>query len=116
MKAKRQAQLASLTQTRDTLVKLRTALKNKVNNILSVHGINLEKEALSSEKKLREVLAMRFDPMIGIELRVIVEQIRSLNQSIAELEKTIAEAQESDQHQGHRSIDGEHSAFGDRRH
>ena len=46
------SQIASLTQTRDTLVKLRTALKNKVNNILSAHGINLEKEALSSEKKL----------------------------------------------------------------
>jgi len=28
-------------------VKLRTALKNKVNNILSAHGINREKEALS---------------------------------------------------------------------
>ena len=57
MKEKTQAQFASLTQTRDTLVKLRTALKNKVNNILSAHGINLEKEALSSEKKLIEVLA-----------------------------------------------------------
>ena len=41
MKDKTQAQLASLTQTRDTLVKLRTALKNKINNILSAHGINL---------------------------------------------------------------------------
>ena len=50
MKDKEQAQLASLTQTRDTLVKLRTALKNKVNNILSARGINLAKEALSSEK------------------------------------------------------------------
>src|SRR5882672_11816801 len=88
MKEKTQAQLASLTQTRDTLVKLRTSLKNKVNNILSAHGINLKKEALSSERKLNEVLALRFDPMIRIELKVIVEQIRSLNQSIAELEKT----------------------------
>src|SRR4029077_8217982 len=35
MKNKDLAQLASLTQTRDTLVKQRTALKNKVNNILS---------------------------------------------------------------------------------
>ena len=43
-------------------MKLRTSLKNKVNNILSAHGINLEKEALSSEKKLNEILAMRFDP------------------------------------------------------
>src|ERR1700735_3340493 len=54
MKDRTQAQLASLTQTRDTLVKLRTALKNMVNNILSTHGINLEEEALASERKLNE--------------------------------------------------------------
>jgi transposase len=107
MKEKTQAQIASLTQTRDTLVKLRTALKNKVNNILSAHGINLEKEALSSEKKLNEVLAMRFDPMVRIELQVIVEQIRSLNKSIAELEKTItAEGQKLPGHKNLTSIKG----------
>jgi hypothetical protein len=82
MKDKMQAQLASLTQTRDTLVKLRTALKNKVNNILSAHGINLKREALSSEKKLQEILAMRLDAMVEIELEVIIEEIRSLNQRI----------------------------------
>ena len=68
MKDKTQAQLASLTQTRDTLVKLRTSLKNKVNNILSAHGINLQKEALSSEKKLQEIVAMKFDAMVNLEL------------------------------------------------
>ncbi|HEX4543029.1 MAG TPA: IS110 family transposase [Candidatus Acidoferrum sp.] len=102
MKDKTQAQLASLTQTRDTLVKLRTALKNKINNILSAHGINLAKEALSSEKKLNEILALPFDPMIRIELQVIVEQIRSLNQSIAALEKTIAE--EGSKLEGHKNL------------
>src|SRR6516225_11086161 len=102
MKDKTQAQLASLTQTRDTLVKLRTALKNKVNNILSAHGTNLEKEALSSEKKLKEVLAMAFDPMIRIELKVLVEQIRSLNQSITELDKTIED--EGRKLEGHKNL------------
>ena len=58
MKEKTEAQMASLTQTRDTLVKLRTALKNKINNILAAHGINLAKEALSSDKALAEVLEM----------------------------------------------------------
>ena len=91
MKDKQRGQLASLTQTRDTLVKLRTALKNKINNILSARGLNLPKEALSSEKKLAEVLELPFDEIVQIELRVIVGQIRSLNQSIAELEKTIGE-------------------------
>jgi len=44
MKEKQQAQVASLTQTRDQLVKLCTALKNKVNNLLSASGIEIEKE------------------------------------------------------------------------
>jgi transposase len=40
--------------------------------------------------------------MIRIELKVIVEQIRSLNQSIAELEKTITE--ESQKLRGHKNL------------
>ena len=102
MKDKTQAQLASLTQTRDTLVKLRTALKNKVNNILSAHGVNLEKEALSSEKKLNEILAMKFDPMVKLELEVIIEEIRSLNQRIAKIEKVIAD--EGSKLEGHKNL------------
>ena len=53
MKDRTRAQIASLTQTRDTMVKLRTALKNKINNICSAHGINLNKESLASEKGLK---------------------------------------------------------------
>ncbi len=102
MKDKQHGQVASLTQTRDTLVKLRTALKNKVNNILSARGINLAKEALSSEKKLAEVLTLPFDEIVLLELRVIVDQIRSLNQSIAELEKTIAE--QGSKLEGHKNL------------
>jgi transposase len=102
MKDKTQAQLASLTQTRDTLVKLRTSLKNKINNILSAHGINLAKEALSSEKTLGGVLELSFDAMVQLELRVIVEQIRGLNKSIAELEKTIGE--EGSKLEGHKNL------------
>jgi transposase len=91
MKEKEHGQLASLTQTRDTLVKLRTSLKNKVNNILSARGPNSAREALTSEKKLEEVLAWPFDEQVQFELRVIVDQIRSLNRSVAELEKRIAD-------------------------
>jgi len=96
-----------LTQTRDTLVKLRTALKNKINNILSARGLNLPKEALSSEKRLNEVLSLPFDEIVQIELRVIVEQIRSLNKSIADLERIIGEAgSKLDGHKGLSSIKG----------
>ena len=89
MKDQIHAQLASLTQTRDTLVKQRTALKNKVNCILSAHGVNLKREALSSDKGLQRVLGIDLDPLVSIELRVIVEQIRALNRSVADLEGTI---------------------------
>jgi transposase len=102
MKDKEHGQLASLTQTRDTLVKLRTALKNKVNNILSARGINLAREALSSEMKLAEVLTLPFDDIVVIELRVIVDQIRSLNQSIAELEEAISD--QGSKLEGHKSL------------
>lgn len=102
MKDKQHGQLASLTQTRDTLVKLRTALKNKVNNILSARGINLPREALSSEKRLAEVLTLPFDEIVLVELRVIVDQIRSLNKSIAELEKIIGE--QGSKLEGHKSL------------
>ena len=102
MKDQPHGQIASLTQTRDALVKLRTTLKNKVNNILSARGITLAKEALSSEKKLDEVLALPFDELVRIELRVIVGQIRSLNQSIRELDQTIAE--EGLKLEGHRNL------------
>jgi transposase len=73
-----------------------------VNNILSARGINLPKEALSSEKKLAEVLTLPFDEIVLIELRVIVDQIRSLNKSITELEKTIAE--EASKLEGHKNL------------
>jgi transposase len=102
MKEKQQAQVASLTQTRDRLVKLRTALKNKVNNLLSARGMELEKEALSSEKGLTRVLTMEVEELTRFELQVIVEQIRSLNHSISELEKVIE--QEGKKLKGHKNI------------
>ncbi|MHB8410858.1 MAG: IS110 family RNA-guided transposase [Candidatus Acidiferrales bacterium] len=89
MKDKQHAQVASLTQTRDRLVKLRTALKNKVNNLLSARGIELRTEELSSEKGLTRVLAMEVEELTRFELQIIVGQIRSLNRSITELEKVI---------------------------
>jgi transposase len=89
MTNKEHAQVKSLCQSRDKLVKLRTSLKNKVNNICSAHGINLKKEYLSSDKGLDRVLEIAFDPMVKIEVRVLVDQIRSLNHGIKELEEAI---------------------------
>jgi len=107
MKDKTQAQIASLTQTRDTMVKVRTSLKNKVNNICSAQGVNLNKETLSSDKGLNAVLKMHFDVLINLEIKIIVDQIRSLNKSIAELEETISnEGQKLEGHKNLTSIKG----------
>ncbi len=92
MTNKKHAQVKSLTQSRDKLVKLRTALKNKINNICSAHGINLKKEYLSSGKGLDNILEIPFDPMVKIEVRVLADQIRSLNRSVKELEAAIKDA------------------------
>ena len=90
MKDKTRAQIASLTQTRDTMVKLRTALKNKIHKIFSAHEINLSQESLAREKGLQAVLEKPFDLLVDLELKILVEQIRALNKSITELEETIS--------------------------
>lgn len=59
MKDRIPSQIASLTLTRNSLVQLYTALKSKANNILSAHGINLAKNALSSNKALDELFGNR---------------------------------------------------------
>ncbi len=60
MKRDEQAKLSSVAQTRDKLVKLRTILKNKINNIFARNALVLGKEFLSSEKGLREVEKANF--------------------------------------------------------
>ena len=92
MKDKEHAQVKSLTESRDKLVKLRTCLKNKINNICSAHGINLDKESLSSNLGLDKVIAMPFDPIVKSEVKILIDQIRSLNKSIKELEEVIKES------------------------
>ncbi len=91
MKDDLQAKIASLTQTREKLVQLRTVLKNKVNNLLAARFIEIKREELSSEKGLLKALSYHFDPITDIEMQVIVGQIRSLNKSIAELDRAIEE-------------------------
>lgn len=73
-----------------------------MNNILSARGINWARKALSSEKKLDEVLALPFEELVRFELRMIVAQIGSLNQSIRELDKRLAD--EGSKLEGHKNL------------
>jgi transposase len=86
MKDEVYARVASLAQTRDRLVKLRTTLKNKVNNLLAARGILIRKESLGSEKGLAEALASPVSELERMELEILVGEIRHLNESIKKLE------------------------------
>jgi transposase len=63
MKERKPRELSHLAQTRDLLVKQRSALKAKINNLLSAEGINLKREALSSNKALERVLTLPLSPL-----------------------------------------------------
>jgi len=84
-------EIKSLCVTRDKLVKLRTALKNKIHNILNAHGIQSRREDYSSEKGLRKVFEYPIHSIAKVELEVIAEQIRHLNEGIKRLDGEIEE-------------------------
>ena len=85
------SQLASMAHTRDQLVKLRTMLKNKIHNILAAHGVETTREAYSSQKELEKVLTLEVNAAAKVELQVIVEQIRHLNEGIAKLDQEMTD-------------------------
>jgi transposase len=70
-------------------VKLRTTLKNKINNLLAGRGILIRRESLSSDKGLEQVLQASVIGLERVELEVLVGQIRHLNGSIQKLEAAI---------------------------
>lgn len=91
MKTRQHRELQHLAETRDLLVKQRSALKTKINNLLAANGVLLKREALSSQKALQRVLATQASTLVKIELRVLVDQIRSLSSSIAEVDELLEE-------------------------
>jgi transposase len=102
MKDAKREKLHSLCQTRDQLVKQRTQLKNKINNVLASYGVLLKREELASDKALARVLEIDIDPVVNLELGVLVEQIRSLNASIKKLDGAITD--EGGKHEEHKIL------------
>lgn len=90
MKTKENAQLNSLAGTRDKLVKQRTALINKIHNVLNSYGLKFKKESLGTDKGLNTLWAFDWDVIVKVELEVLVEQIRHLNESIKKLDEEIS--------------------------
>jgi transposase len=107
VKCKTHREIASLVETRERLVKLRTTLLNKVHGLCNGQGIKLKKESLGSKKGLSRVLTYNLSELTKVEARIIIEQIQSLNNSILELEKVIdEEAQKLDGYKNITSIKG----------
>ena len=107
MKRDEQTKLSSVAQTMNKLVKLHTVLKSKKNNIFARNALVFGKESLSSEKGLREVKKANFDIVTNSEIKVIVEQIRSINKSIVELEQIMIDSSKTmDGHKNLTSIKG----------
>ncbi len=91
MKTKENAQLHSLAATRDKLVRQRTALINKIHNVLNSEGLKFKKETLGSEKGLKAVFSYDWDEVVQIELEVLADQIRHLKESIKKLDEQISD-------------------------
>lgn len=102
LKDKNTCRISSLSQTRDKLVKLRTTLKNKIHSLLNTEGIALEKKQLASNKGLDKLLNIGLDDIAKLELEVIIDEIKHLNEMIKRLDKKLIE--QSKKMQGHKNI------------
>jgi transposase len=102
MRTKEQSQIASLIGTRDKFVKLRTALKNKIHNILNANGIVSKPEMFSSEKGLAKVTAIELEPSYRFEVDLLVTEIRNLNQAIDKINEELKSRGENIE--GHKNL------------
>ena len=95
LKSTQETELASLTHTRDKMVKQRTMMLNGIHALHVRHGMKLKKEGLASKKRLRELDLNRFTPLEQIELAALRDQALSLTETVNRLDKAIKEAASS---------------------
>ncbi|HWQ35231.1 MAG TPA: IS110 family transposase [Blastocatellia bacterium] len=86
------AQINSLAETRDKLVKLRTTLVNKLHALHRSRGLSSRKSEFLSEPGLRRVLERSWELTAQVEVEVIVAQLRSLREGIKRLDGQLAES------------------------
>lgn len=89
MKTNEESELSSLIGTRDKFVKLRTALKNKVHNILNANGIVSPKEMFASRLGLNKVKEFDLNASYQFELDLIIEEIKNLNTAIEKIDEEL---------------------------
>ena len=86
LKEERAAEINSLASTRDKLVKLRTALVNKLHALHRERGLASRKSQFLSARGLQAVLAREWSETSRVEVEVIVAQVGSLNAGIKRLD------------------------------
>lgn len=89
LKSKAHSQLASITHTRDLLVKQRTRLLNKINALFNRQGIKIRREAFTSKRALVKLDMEPFSNLEQIEIGIIRDQALSLTAAIKELDRHI---------------------------
>ncbi len=89
LKSRAHSELASITHTRDLLVKQRTRLLNKINALFNRHGIKIKKEAFTSKRALDRLDMGPFSELERIEIGIVRDQALSLTASIKDLDRHI---------------------------
>lgn len=89
VKSQDESELASLTHTRDLLVKQRTRLLNKIHALHVRKGLKLKKESLGSKRGLGAIDPGLFSACEAIEIDVLRQQALSLSASLARLDREI---------------------------
>ncbi len=92
VKSKAHGELASLTQSRDLLVKQRTRLLNKIHALYNAHGIKLKKESLSSKHRLANLTQAGFSSVEWVEVTLLRDQALSLTDAIRQMDREIEKA------------------------
>ena len=89
LKSKAHGELASMTHTRDLLVKQRTRLINKIPALYNRHGIKIKREKLGSKRALVKLDMAPFSQLECVEVGIVRDQALSLTVSIRELDRCI---------------------------
>lgn len=101
------SELASLTHTRDLLVKQRTRLLNKIHAQFVRHGIKIKKESLGTRRALEKLEIKRFSTLEQFELTILRDQALSLTAAIITMDTEIeTAASKLDGYDGLNSIKG----------
>lgn len=91
MKGENYRKIEALCKLRDSLVKSRTEMKNKIHNTLTSCGINKKRDYFSSKKRLLEILHFDIDEISKELISQCVEMIMIYNERIKNLEGKITE-------------------------